>query len=289
MCGIWVHAVCEGISNELYDKFNDVCANVSSLSYYCEANHCNSRIKQLVHAHYANVDQQVDLPSVRTLQAEQANLHRLISEVSTKVDNLKSRNDVLYSEVETASELVSPPIIQTESPASTFLTVAKELDDRERRRNNVIIYNLPETSPSQDKKWFVDLCKTVFDIGIKVTKILRLGKPAEEKARPLLIVLDNLSHNEFIVSHSYYLRRHSQYTNIYVSTDMTKFQREKHKKLVQQLKQRRERGEKYLIIFNGEIVLRRDRNPKHGTQPMLQPVLQQSVTPIMLDLNEECT
>ena len=70
---------------------------------------------------------------------------------------------------------------------------------------------------------------------------------------------------------------------------MTKFQREKHKKLVQELKQRRERGEKYLIIFNGEIVLRRDRNPKHGTQPMLQPVLQQSVTPIMLDLNEECT
>ena len=92
--------------------------------------------------------------------------------MSTKVDNLKSRNDVLYSEVETASELVSPPIIQTESPASTFLTVAKELDDRERRKNNVIIYNLPKTSPSQDEKWFVDLCKTVFDIGIKVTKIL---------------------------------------------------------------------------------------------------------------------
>ena len=60
-----------------YDKFNDVCANVSSLSYYCEANHCNSRIKQLVHAHYANVDQQVDLPSLRTLQTEQANLHRV--------------------------------------------------------------------------------------------------------------------------------------------------------------------------------------------------------------------
>ena len=113
LCGIWVHAVCEGISNELYDKFNDVCANVSSLSYYCEANHCNSRIKQLVHTHYANVDQQVDLPSLRTLQAEQANLHRLISKVSTKVDNLKSRNDVLYSEVETASELVSPPTYHT--------------------------------------------------------------------------------------------------------------------------------------------------------------------------------
>ena len=44
-----------GVANsvELYDKFNVVCANVSNVSYCCEANHCNSRIKQLVHAHYA--------------------------------------------------------------------------------------------------------------------------------------------------------------------------------------------------------------------------------------------
>ena len=43
-------------------------------------------------------------------------VHRLISEVSTKVYNLKSRNDVLYSEVETASELVSPPITSINVP-----------------------------------------------------------------------------------------------------------------------------------------------------------------------------
>ena len=41
---------------------------------------------------------------------------------------------------------------------------------------------------------------------------------------------------------------------------MTKFQREKHKKLVQELKQRREDGEKNLIIHNGEIVHRRYHN-----------------------------
>ena len=121
-----------------------------------------------------------------------------------KVDrDLKSRNNVLHSEVETTSELISvesQPIVRPESPASTFLTVAEELDDRERRKNNVIIYNLPETSPLQDEKWFTDLCKTVFDTGVKVTKILRLGKPTEVKTRPLLIVLDDLSHKEFIVS-----------------------------------------------------------------------------------------
>ena len=64
------------------------CANSGSVSYYCEANHCNSQVKQLVHAYYPNLDQQSDLPSLRSLQDEQANLHQLISEVSIKVDNL---------------------------------------------------------------------------------------------------------------------------------------------------------------------------------------------------------
>ena len=268
LCGVWAHAECEGISVELYDKFNAVCANVNNVSYYCEANHCNSRIKQLVHAHYSNLDQQVDLPSLRALQVEQANLHRIISEVSNKVDNLNLRNKELLGEIEAASESIStdkPPIIPSESPASTFLTVAEELDNRERRKNNVIIYNLPETSLSQDEKWFTDLCKGVFDISIKITKILRLGKSVENKARPLLIVIDDLSHKEFVVSHSYYLRRHSQYKNVYISTDMTKLQREKHRKLVQELKQRREGGEKNLIIYNGGIVPRRYRNATNAS------------------------
>ena len=64
-------------------------------------------MKQLVYAHYANLEQQVNIPSLRMPQAEQTNLHLLISEVSMKVDDLKSQNNVLRSEVETTSELIS--------------------------------------------------------------------------------------------------------------------------------------------------------------------------------------
>ena len=60
--------------------------------------------------------------------------------------------------------------------------------------------------------------------------VIWLGKSVDNKARPLLIVIDDLSrsHKEFIVFHSYYLRRHSQYKNVYISTDMIKLQHEKH-------------------------------------------------------------
>ena len=104
------------------------------------------------------------------IQVEQANL---ISEVSIKVDDLNLQNNELRSEVDKASELNSTdklPIIPTESPPSRFLTVTEELDNREHRKNYVIIYNLLETSLSQDEKWFTDLCKGVFDIGEKSQK-----------------------------------------------------------------------------------------------------------------------
>ena len=112
------------------------------------------------------------------------NLHQIITDGSIKVDNLNLQSNELSSEVDEALELISsdkPPIIPTESPASTFLIVAEELDNRERRKNNVIIYNLPKTSLSQDEKWFADLCKGVFDIGVKITKILQLANLLRKK------------------------------------------------------------------------------------------------------------
>ena len=48
LCHCWVHSECEGISSELYEKLNAVFLRVTNVSYYCEFNCCNSRIKQLV-------------------------------------------------------------------------------------------------------------------------------------------------------------------------------------------------------------------------------------------------
>jgi len=49
---------------------------------------------------------QVDLPSFRSLQAEQANLHRLISEVSEKLNALSVQNASVNSQVEATSKML---------------------------------------------------------------------------------------------------------------------------------------------------------------------------------------
>ena len=80
---------------------------MSNLSYYCEANHCNSRIKQLVHDYCKKMDQEADIPSLRSLQAEQINLHNLITELSVKLDKLYTQNSSLKDQVDKTSELIN--------------------------------------------------------------------------------------------------------------------------------------------------------------------------------------
>ena len=86
---------------------------------------------------------------------------------------------------------------------------------------------------------------------------MRLGKKSEDKIRPLLICLDSQQNAVYITSYASYLRHHEEYNNVYIAPDMTKYQRHKHKQLVDELKRRRSNGENNLVIRNGEIITKR--------------------------------
>jgi len=48
LCGAWIHAICEGFSDDTYDEINAVIGSLNNFVYYCESNNCISRIKQLL-------------------------------------------------------------------------------------------------------------------------------------------------------------------------------------------------------------------------------------------------
>jgi len=54
-----------------------------------------------------------------------------------------------------------------------------------------------------------------------------------------------------ILQHSHLLRRHDQYKTIFIIPDRTKFEYEKNKKAVEELKKRHANGEKGLMVPNG--------------------------------------
>ena len=208
------------------------------------------------------------------LSSEYQKLCKSIQDLSTKVDNLCSSESELKNKIEDTSKLINSATSAPNTivpPAMAAVSIADELADRERRKNNLIVYNLAEGSNSDaDKSQFVDLCKAIFDSNIQVTKTVRLGKKSDGKNRPLLVGLEDPSHKAEILSRAPSLRHHAQYKKTYIAPDLTKFQREKNKKLVDELKHRKANGENNLIILNGTIVPRKSRAMAVSHDPVLE-------------------
>ena len=173
----------------------------------------------------------------------------------------------MQSTSETFTQVSSTkPSTTPEPPALSANSIADELADRKRREANVIVYNLPELPDKlNDKSQFTDLCNTVFGIKVVITKSIRLGKRQDSKPRPFLITMENLLDKEIATSNSYLLRRHELYKTVYISPDMTKYQRNKHKQLVDELKRRRV-NEPNLVIRDGVIVTRPSRQSQTANQ-----------------------
>ena len=130
--------------------------------------------------------------------------------------------------------------------SGTVHNIIDELADRDRCKKNIIVYNLPEPSDRA----------AAFDQDASVIRVARLGRRLENKHRPLLVCFEHEDDKTTVISRSNLLRQHDQYKRVFIAPDRTKFEREKHAKLVNELKERKTKGETNLIIRNGSIISR---------------------------------
>ena len=141
--------------------------------------------------------------------------------------------------------------------------------DRERRKCNLIVYNLQESSAStpsdrisDDKKSFSHLLTSEFKIdNIEFLKCIRLGKSAENRSRPLLISVSDIATKNNILGKATKLRKSTQYGDVYINPDRTKKERAAVKELRDELKRRKSLGEVNLVIRRGKIVKHRQPDP----------------------------
>ena len=68
----------------------------------------------------------------------------------------------------------------------------------------------------------------------------------------------------YICSLTHFLKRHEQYNKVYLVPDRTRLECAKHKRVVDELKQRKVKGETNLIIRNGVISQRQPRVSKNA-------------------------
>ena len=68
-----------------------------------------------------------------------------------------------------------------------------EMADRDRRKHNIIVYNLTEYNDCKaDIETFKALSDNTFKLDIGITKAIRLGPKIPNKQRPLLLMLEDI-------------------------------------------------------------------------------------------------
>ena len=199
-------------------------------------------------------------------------LQTSVEDLSVKITTLSSSNKTLQMEIESTSETLNTTQTTSApmSPVNPAMRIVDELADRDKRKKNVIVYNLPESAQNSksDSDTFSALCSSVYNCSFTITKLLRLGKKQSNKIRPLLLCFEHEEDKVTVLSRSHQLRNKEAYKNVFIAPDRTKFQREKHKSLVSELKNRRSKGEKDLVIRNGAIITKpvtTNNNLAHNT------------------------
>ena len=118
------------------------------------------------------------------------------------------------------------------------------------------IYNLPESptpNMNADTSILNDLCNFL-GVDVQISSITRLGKELTNKIRPLHIWLDKAGNKWKILSRLPQLRSNTKRKIVYVNPDMTTAERKTNQLLQEELKERRKKEERSLVIWKNKIL-----------------------------------
>lgn len=154
-------------------------------------------------------------------------------------------------------------------------SIQKVLEDQKeeetlikKKEDNLIIYGMPESNLADKKDEMKEDYRRIKQVYIErvelqeqdLKHITRIGIKGNDKIRPIQITLSSQHKRKEILTNNMNLKLLENHvsTNIYVSTDRTKKQREADKEMRAELKRRKEQGEN-LTIRNNKIVPFRER------------------------------
>ena len=227
-------------------------------------------------------EENANKPTGADLNARSLNLERLMDRLEKKMEDMMVKNDSIAKSYAQAAKV---GISHTLGPATSVqmqggqkvttlerqtVHILDEYADRERRKANIIIHNLPESTKinpgnknQEDIENVEEMLHEGINIdGITVTKLIRLGGRGQnqnEKPRLIMATLDQPSRRRVILAAAKTLRHTESWSNVYISPDIPPAEREKERKLRDELKTRRDAGESNLIIRSSQIITRKAR------------------------------
>nr|CAH7735247.1 unnamed protein product [Callosobruchus chinensis] len=138
-----------------------------------------------------------------------------------------------------------------------FEEVVTEINERQKRKSNIIIFNLEEQAQSKPPAERAELDKTavnnilrfvVPNFNLRNMKPVRLGLFSTTKKKPVKLVLENSDQVRNMVINGKKLKDSNTYRNIIIAPDRTKRQLDYFKSVKQELLQRMNAGETNIRI-----------------------------------------
>ena len=284
-CEMVQHRTCCKISVEQCTVLGELTGNIVFLCSTCMQNvpsafrlyddskelhsSIESKIQSLETNLLAKINLITDSCDKTTQDKEKASTSML--QVQTLCDSIKKKHDQLQNDVSSlASKMndmhqniqsklssLSSEVIQSPTTPHSAIEAMNELDDRNRRKCNLIVHKLPEDS--KDEETFLSICKDVLGLDAKIVTIKRLGQQ-RGWPRLLLVVLENEDIKRQILARSPRLRQSDSWKTVFITPDLTRQEREEGKRLRDELKRRRQNGESNLIIKRGRIIVSSQRS-----------------------------
>jgi hypothetical protein len=186
------------------------------------------------------------------------------AKITTRVDQVETSIKKLPSKTEIESMIDAKMKMTTNS-------ISSELSDRERRKTNLIVHNLPESEETdsamrqdEDLYSFEQICGRDLNSGDAViTRTTRLGKKDNDnkKPRPLRVTFQTTDHKTKVLRNSSNLQKSTSAIakNLRIHPDLTPHQQKEEKELRDKLKvKRNQETDKNVewFIKRGEILSR---------------------------------
>ena len=258
-CDTWFHIGCVKVSKEQYKVLQEI----SCCSWFC--GRCIGKQKNLV--------------------IENNRLKERYEEVKERLESLENIMGNLREEIRNLTSSLGQGragAVTLEQVRSEVREEIKEQAEKEKKKNNIVIYNVQESSKTDKEEKIRDDFSTCEEIintelglgmnNVEILEISRLGRAEEPhgngrntngeeihtgrpRTRPLLVKLRNTKEKWGVISQGKRLKNsaNDNYKKIFIAPDLTRKEREHEKKLLEELQRKRENGELGWYIKKGEL------------------------------------
>lgn len=167
---------------------------------------------------------------------EMSDLKLSLQAVESKLDRFIEANVKVSSQVQQTSAMDDGMVV--------------EMNDRQRKLNNVMLYNLVNQNNIEDSehdfKEAAEIVKEVTKQDLKITKVLRVGKKNKNGAQALRVIFSNAEDALRVIRSKRFIDKSRK---VFIGADLTTRQIEQVKGLKKEVEERRKKGEENVRLM----------------------------------------